>query len=273
MGKIFSINDVLKEINQALNDNDPAFYAIPKTRQALAQMILLFANSGSDDLEGLVDKDFSKARISIKTSWADSLLLEDFIDEVKGIFNQTFGGAEELTLTGENALVAKSMPAALRSMAKSYVIAFVVVTIMMLLLVGDVKTGLVAMFPNLLPIVLVMGFVGLLGIPLNLNTLMIGCIALGLVVDDTMHFMYNFRRHHEKGRDACEAIRRTLLGTGRAIFITSVVLFCVFLTALTASLKTLNQFGLFTAIIIILALLADFVLAPALMLIISGRKG
>jgi predicted RND superfamily exporter protein len=128
------------------------------------------------------------------------------------------------------------------------------------------------MFPNLLPIVLVMGFVGLLSIPLNLNTLMIGCIALGLVVDDTMHFMHNFRRHHEEGRDACEAIRCTLLGTGRAIFITSVVLFCVFLMALAASLKTLNQFGLFTAIIIILALLADFALAPALMLIISEKR-
>lgn len=271
-GKVFSINDVVREINQAMYENDPAYYQIPDNRHKIAQELLLFENSGSDDLERIVDSQFSKTRITIKTPWADSVLYEEYIKQVRAAFKEIFRDSATLTVTGEMALMAKAIPAALRSMTKSYAIAFVVITIMMLLLVGDMKTGLVAMFPNILPIVLVMGFIAYLDITLNLNTLMIGSIAMGLVVDDTMHFMYNYRRAYESGLDAKKAVRHTLLGTGRALLITSVVLSAGFLVLLAGTLKTSIQFGFFTSLIIMLALFVDFILAPALMMILSGKK-
>lgn len=273
-GKVFLINDVIKEIHQALHDGDPDFFKIPETRQMIAQEILLFENLRPDDLTSLVDTGFSKARITIKTPWADTVDMEVFMTDIRSIFEDVFADNPDarLLLTGEMALMADTVPAALRGMAKSYVIAFVVITLAMLFMLGDIKVGFIAMFPNLLPIVMVMGSIGFLGIYLNFNTLMIGCIAIGLVVDDTMHFLYNFLRQYKKSGDVHDAVRYTLLGTGRALFITSVVLCSLFLSALTASLATLNQFGLFTAIIIVLALLADFILAPALMMAVFGKK-
>ena len=272
VGKIISILDVVREINQALHENDPAYYTIPDTRQAIAQELLLFENSGADDLEKITDTRLSKTRITFKAPWEDSVVYEALVHEIWRLFRQVFGESASLTVTGETALMAKTIPAALRSMTKSYAIAFVVITIMMILLVGHFKTGVVSMFPNLLPIVLVMGIIGHAGMTLNLNTLMIGSIAIGLVVDDTMHFMYNFRRYFNSGMDPKRAVRYTLLGTGRAMFITSIVLCAGFLVLLAASLSTSIQFGIFTALIILLALLADFILAPALMVILTRKE-
>ncbi|ACL03520.1 patched family protein [Desulfatibacillum aliphaticivorans] len=273
VGKIISILDVVREINQALHENDPAYYSIPDSRQAIAQELLLFENSGADDLEKVTDTRFSKARVTFKAPWEDSVVYEAFIREIWRVYHEVFDGdSVQLTVTGETALMAKTIPAALRSMTKSYAIAFVVITIMMIWLVGHVKTGVVSMFPNLLPIVLVMGVIAHSGITLNLNTLMIGSIAIGLVVDDTMHFMYNFRRYFDSGMDPEKAVRHTMLGTGRALLITSLVLCSGFLVLLAASLSTSIQFGIFTAMIILLALLADFVLAPALMVLLTRKE-
>jgi hypothetical protein len=167
------------------------------------------------------------------------------------------------------ALMARTMPATLNSMAKSYVAAFLVITIMMILLVENIKLGILSMVPNLLPIILTMGLIGLAGLSLNMNTLMIGSIAIGLVVDDTVHFMHNFRRYYDKTGDTYKAIRATLLGTGRALLITSLVLSSGFFVLTVASMKNFVQFGFFTGITILFALLADFLVAPALMVLVT----
>lgn len=268
VGKVVSINNVVKETNQALHENDKEYYALPADRQTIAQELLLFENSGSDDLEKIVDNQFSKTRITIKTKWVDSVLFKKFIDEWKMRISKEFEGRADITITGVMSIMARTIPAALHSMAKSYVVAFVVITILMLVLVGEMRIGLVAMFPNLLPIALIMGIIGACLLPLNMNTLMIGSIAIGLVVDDTMHFIYNFRKYYYLSGDAKKAVEETMLGTGRALLITSLVLCCGFFTLLSGTLLHLVQFGFFTGLVIIAALLADFFLAPALMVLL-----
>ena len=161
--------------------------------------------------------------------------------------------------------------AAIYSMARSYAIAFLAITMMMLIFISDIKIGLLSMIPNVLPIIIIMGSMGAAGVPLTMNTLMIGSIALGLVVDDTVHFMHNFQRYYQRTQDAPFAIRETLLGTGRALLITSLVLSTGFFVLMCASLNHLVRFGFFTGMAILVALLADFLLAPALMLLIHRR--
>ena len=168
--------------------------------------------------------------------------------------------------------MARSFVMADKSMARSYRIAFSVITVMMILLVGSIKFGLLSMVPNLLPIIAVMGLMGLCGVDLDLNGLLIGSIAIGLVVDDTMHFMYNFRKFYFLNNDVYLSIKMTLLGTGRALFITSAVLISSFLCLLFATLTVYIRFGIFTAIVIFLALLADFILAPALLVFFLPKK-
>jgi len=267
VGKVRSMNDILKETNQALHENNPAFYTIPEEKALIAQELFLFENSGSDDLEKIVDSQFSKTRISIKIPWVEVLLAEKISDDIFNRFKTRFEGIADVTLTGMSPMMSKTVAAAIRSMLKSYVVAFFVISIMMIVLLGNFKLGLISMIPNLLPIIIVMGIMGAFNVYIDLNALMICSIAIGLVVDDTMHFMYNYRKYFEMFGDARQATRETFLTTGRALLITSLVLAANFFTLLFATLNHTHKFGFFTGLVILIALLADFIIAPALMVL------
>ena len=272
VGKVFSINDIIKEINQALHGNDTAYYTIPQARKTIAQELFLFENSGSDDLERIVDSQFQKTRITIKTPWVDAIICNNFIEDIKNRFNDVLQDKTNITITGGMALMSRVIMAAIYSMARSYVIAFLVITLMMILFIGDIKIGLISMIPNLLPILIIMGIMGFAKVPLTMNTLLIGSIAMGLVVDDTVHFIHNFQRYYKETEDAHEAIKETLLSTGRALLITSLVLATGFFVLMFATLNHLVRFGFFTGMAILIALLADFLLAPALMILVTRRN-
>jgi predicted RND superfamily exporter protein len=272
VGKIFSINDVIMEINQSMFDNDPDFYTLPDNQAAVSQELLLFENAGSDNLESLTDKNYKKTRISIKIPWTDAIYLKNFIDHVHMLFYREFQESATITITGIPALLARSIPVALLSMSKSYLVAFIVITLLMIVHVGSVKIGLLSMISNLLPIFITMGIMGLFKIKLDMSTIMIGSIAIGIVVDDTLHFIYNFRKYYETTKDASYAIRKTMLGTGRALLLTSLILCTGFFILMTASLSLLVVFGALTGLTIIFALLADFILNPALMILITKKE-
>ena len=265
VGKTLSLADILKEINKALNENRDAFYTIPDDRNLIAQEFLLFENSGSDDLEDFVDSQFSKARFTGKMPWIDGVLYRDFTRELNELFTQTFGDDIDITVTGMIALLGHTMHATILTMAESYLYAALVITLMMILLIGDIRIGLVSMIPNLTPIILTLGLMGWFGMPLDLFTMLIGSIAIGLAVDDTIHFMHNYRRYHHDTGDVGEAVRQTLLTTGRAMLVTTLVLSIGFFLYMFSNLANLVNFGLLTGFTIIMALLADFFLAPALM--------
>jgi predicted RND superfamily exporter protein len=271
VGKVISIVDILKETHQALHGNDKRFYTIPKDRATIAQELLLFENRRPEDVAKLADSRFQKTRITLKTKWSDSVIYERFVKQLKEMFDGALAGAADVTVTGLAALMGRTIPAALHSMARSYAIAFVVISILMLLLVGNLKLGLLSMCPNLLPILMVMGLISLCGVSLDINTLFIGSIAIGLVVDDTIHFFYNFRKYLNETGSPVAAVRETFLGTGRAMLITSIILTLNFFVLLSATLNHSVKFGLFTGIVIIFALLADFLLAPALLLMATRK--
>ena len=118
---------------------------------------------------------------------------------------------------------------------------------------------------GLLPLPWAFGLMGWLGIPLDTFTLLIGSIAIGLAVDDTIHFMHVFRKFYEELGDTPAAVRETLRTTGHALLVTSVVLSLSFFVYAFASLHNLVTFGLLTGITIIFAFIADITLSPALM--------
>ncbi len=272
VGKAFSINDIIMEINQSMFDNDPRFYVLPDKEDTVSQELLLFENAGANDLEDLVDRNYQKTRISIKIPWTDAIYLKDFMDHVYMLFDREFKDGASISITGIPALLARSIPASLLSMSKSYVIAFVVITCLMIIHVGNLKIGLLSMISNLLPIFMTMGLMGAFKINLDMSSVMIGSIAIGIVVDDTLHFMYNFRKYYEETGDVHHAIKTTMLGTGRALLLTSMILSTGFFILMTASLSSLVVFGALTGLTIIFALLADFIVNPALMILVTKSE-
>ena len=271
-GKRISVVDVLRETNQALNENRPEFYKVPDNRQLVAQELLLFENSGSDDLENMVDSELRTARLTLRLPWREAGEYDRVVDDVQQRVDAAFGEQAEGKVTGLMMIFARTLNAMMSSMAQSYTIAAIVISLMMMLLVGHVRLGLIAMIPNLLPIILVMGVMGLTGMPLDAFTMLIGSIALGLAVDDTVHFMHNFQRYYRQSGDTVEAIIHTLHTAGRAMVVTTIVLTLGFLIFTQSEMNNLHNFGALTGMAIVLALLADILLAPALMTLIFGKK-
>ncbi len=265
IGKIVSINDVLKEIHVALNENQPEFYVIPQNRDLIAQEFLLFENSGSDDLEEIVDSQFSKTRLSIKAPWVDSIEYVEMIDSLKTLLNAEFKDMASVSVTGTLPILSTTITKSIESSIDSYVIAFIVIGILMVLLIGNFKLGLLSMIPNLTPIMFGVAFMVVFKLPLDMFTILIGAIAIGMVVDDTIHYMHNFKRYYIIHNDVDEAIRLTLHSSGRAIFITSMVLSSGFLVFMFASMTNLFNFGLITGITVIIAMITNLTLTGALM--------
>jgi predicted RND superfamily exporter protein len=271
VGKAWSLTTILKETNRALNENRKEFYIIPQDKKLIAQEFLLFENSGSDDMEDFTDSQFSKARVMIKLPFEDAVAYSNFLEKVNEHLHTNYPDVN-ITVTGMTALLFRTVTNAIASMAKSYIYALVVITILMIFLIGRLRIGLLSMAPNLAPIIVMLGIVGWFNIPMSLFTMLVGNIAIGLAVDDTVHFMHNFRRYFEESRDAKFAIMETLHTTGRAMLVTSCVLSIGFFIYMFASMNNLFDFGLLTGLTIIMALAADYFLAPALMLVVHRQK-
>ena len=272
VGKVISYIDVIKETNRALNENREEYYAIPDDPDLIAQEFLLFESSGNDDLSSLVDANYSKARLTLKTPFIDSLEANIFIDSAQVYLDQKFGPLAKVTFTGIGTLMTVTFEEAIYSSAFSYVLAFSLITLLMVLLIGNLKIGLISMIPNILPIIFLSTIMVIFKMPLDMFTLLIGAIALGLAVDDTVHFMHNFRRYELKYNDVDKAVRLTLLGTGRAITLTSIVLALGFLVLTFSQMNNMFDFGVLTASAILVAVLADFFLMPAIMKLIIKDK-
>jgi predicted RND superfamily exporter protein len=269
VGKTIGLTDVVKETHQALNENRSEYYEIPDDPLLVAQELLLFENSGSDDLEDLVDSRFSKGRMTMKVPFVDAVQYRDFIETTTVRFAEILGDDVELTVTGLMVIMGRTINAVIGTMVRAYVIALAIITPLLILLIGRVRIGLVAMIPNLTPIILTLGLMGWIGIPIDAFTLLIGSIAIGLAVDDTIHFMHNFRRYFEASGDVRQAVHETMTSTGQALLYTSLVLSAGFFIYMFATMNNLFYFGLLTGLTIILAFLADVILAPALMMLVA----
>ncbi len=278
VGKITDVTTILKEIHKALNENRKEMYRIPENGALIPQEFLLFENSGSDDLEDVIDSRFSKARITIKVPWRDALAYVPFIREIENQFQETFqqisidGQNISISTTGIMSLFSRILFATMHSAAQSYGIAFGVITLMMILLIGDLRIGLIAMLPNITPIIVVMGIMGWFGIPLDMFTMLVASIAIGLAVDDTIHFVYNFKKYFERTGDVHLAVQQTMHTAGRAMLTTSIVLATGFFLFMFASMHNVFNFGMLVGLAIVIALLADFFLAPALMALALGGR-
>ena len=238
----------------------------------ISQELLLFENTGTDDLEEMVDSEYRAARMSVRMPWRDAVRYAEYLRMAEQDARSALDAYGQVSMTGVMALLARSIKAVVTSLAQSYLIAFGVITPLMVLLLGNLRLGLLAMIPNLTPIVLTLGLMGIFGLPLDAFSLLIGGIALGLAVDDTIHFMHNYRRYRDAGQGLEEAVSTTLLSTGRAMLITTIVLSMGFLGFVLSSMHNLVSLGILVSFAISMAFLADVLLAPALLAVLDRER-
>lgn len=261
-GATHSVADLVKEIHLALHDERPELYAIPDRREAVAQELLLFEASDFDDLARVTSADRATARLTVRIPWVDAVHYPPFLDALEAEIDQLRLRA---TLTGSTVVMARTVEALMQSLVRSYALCFLVITPLMMLLIGSLRSGLVSALPNLTPIVLTLGLMGWLDVPLDAFTLLVACIAIGLAVDDTIHLLLGFEHFRSRGEGVSESVELTLVSTGRALLVTSAVLVAGFLVFGLASMANVAHFGLLVAFAITTAFLADVILTPALL--------
>jgi len=267
LGRTFSVVDIVKETNQALHENRPEFYSIPASRELVAQELLLFENAGSDDVAEFVDPQFRTARVNIHSIWRDGFRTRQLVDELEEKFSAVMEGMAKVKMTGSSAVLSRTMGAVTATMVRSYAIALALITPLMIFMIGSLRGGSISMAPNLL-----LGIMGLSGIYLDAFTLQVGCIAIGLAVDDTIHFIHSYLRHLSVHGDAQRAVHETMATTGRAMFFATMVLASGFYLFMLSSMENLVFFGFLTGTAIVLAFLADVLLTPALMVLFFSKR-
>lgn len=270
-GKAFSIAVLLKELNKGIHGNDPQFYAIPQNENAVAQEMLIFENVAKRYISSFTDTQYSLARFTIKVPFKESTRYIKFLNAVETYFSTHFPDTT-ISVTGVIPLLVSTSERVVKSVKESYTVAFIVITILMVLLIGNIPMGLLSMIPNLFPIIFALGIMGLFNIAIDAATMMAGSIAIGLAVDDTIHFMHVFRQYYKESGSPSQAIHDTLQTTGRAMFATSLVLSLGFFVFIFSTMNNMVHFGIITGLMIIVALLADYFIYPSMMMLLMKDK-
>lgn len=268
--KTMSLVNVVKESYKVLNADDPSKYVIPDDPAVLSQVLFLFENANPKDRSRLVTDDYAKARIGLNSTNVGSIealavmeTVQEYIDKRFAPLKQAYPGLE-VTLTGNMALLTIMLDYLAWAQIKSFGIALVVISIILFLVLGSSKAGLVALAPNLFPILTTFGLMGFFNVSLDADTLIIAPIIIGLAVDDTIHFMTHFRLEIQKTRDIIQATVMAIRESGQAIAFTSLILSSGFLMFILSFHNGVSRFGIFAAVAILSALVCDMLLLPAL---------
>jgi predicted RND superfamily exporter protein len=272
VSKAISLVDIVKEGHQALNQNSLAYREIPDSRPVIAQELLLFENSGTDDLEKFTDSRFQTARVNMRLPNSDAVFYGSYLSVLDGGLREVLGEDLEYGITGNTTVMSRVFAAMVTSMGRSYLIALLVITPLMVLMIGNLRLGLISMVPNLFPVIFVLGVMGWMRLPLDTSNIVVGSIIIGLAVDDTIHFLQRFRVEFAGSGNVLDSVRATMRGTGAALLFTSLVLATGFLVmSLFGTMLNTLQFGALAALGIVVALVADLLVTPALITLTADR--
>ena len=265
--KTYSIVDLLKDINQSFHNDDPAYYQIPESRDLVAQYLLVYELSGGDEISNFISSDYARATIEVRTQLAASSAMASLQNELDAYLSTQPLQHSTLQATGMGALWIQLMDYITESQLKGVALAFVVIALLMCFIFRSVPVGLISMIPNVAPALLTVGFIGWIGVHLDYTKLLVAPIAIGIAVDDTIHLLTRYHNEFVKRRNYEEALIAAMSNVGRALLITSIILILGFSMLGFATLESQAWFGILLTLTVLVALIADFFVMPALILV------
>ncbi|MCV6638852.1 efflux RND transporter permease subunit [Candidatus Albibeggiatoa sp. nov. NOAA] len=269
-----SLTDTMKRLNKNMHGDDPESYHLPENRELAAQYLLLYEMSlpFGLDLNDQIDVDKSATRLGITLRTLSTKQILALEQRIEQWMEQN---TPDIKTTGSSPtlMFAHIGERNIKSMLLGTTIALVLISVILMFALRSWKMGLVSMLPNLAPAAMGFGiwglFIGEVGLALSVVTGM----TLGIVVDDTVHFLSKYlRARREKAATPAESVHYAFAHVGMALWITSVVLSVGFLILSLSSFSLNADMGLLTAIVIAFALLADFLLLPPLLMKLEGQS-
>ncbi|MFC1585659.1 RND family transporter [Fibrobacterota bacterium] len=259
-----SVVDYLKLIFRAINSDNPAYFRIPDTREAVAQSLLLYEMSGGKELSDYVSDRYDEVRISVRTRQMEQAQREALLADINAYADT---GLKEFAteVTGYDNLVYETTNRIILTEVQSISLALGVILCLMCLVFG-VRGGLISILPNIFPIVFLLGIMGYAGFSLNVATAIIASIAIGIVVDDTIHYFYHYKHELKECGRGDQALTEAHTRVGSALCFTSASLVLGFGIFLFSETHILVDYGLLSGLAVVVALFGDLFFGPVLLL-------
>jgi predicted RND superfamily exporter protein len=272
---IGTLTDIMKRLNKNMHGDDPAYYKNPEERNLAAQYLLLYELSlpFGLDLNNQINVDKSSTRFTVvleNISTRDALAMDERAQawlKEHGLPSMQSYGASPLIMFSH---IAKRN---IKSMTVGVVLALILISLILVGALRSFKFGLVSMIPNLAPIFMTFGIWSILGNEVGLAVSVAGPVALGIIVDDTVHFMSKYlRARREQGKSSVDAVRYSFHTVGTALWVTSFLLVIGFSVLAFSGFTMNSHMGKMTVLSVVVALIVDFLFLPPLLIKLEGRK-
>ena len=257
--KVISLADYLALVNREMQQGSADTYHVPGSRDLIEQYLLLFQRS---DIERYISHDFRRANIIVRHNLSDSHLLNAKIRALTEELDAGLGEGLSYRFSGENLMINRAAESLFSGQISSLLLLLAIIFVIMALLFTSLSAGFLSLLPNSIPVVLNFGVMGLLGIPLNPGTATVAVIAVGIAVDDTIHFLMRYNDECKKDADQARAIRATLWTESVPVVSTSISLAAGFAVLLFSNFAIVAQFGALAAATMLYAMIADLLVTP-----------
>ncbi|MBV1908283.1 MAG: MMPL family transporter [Kangiellaceae bacterium] len=269
-----TITDTLKRLNRNMHSDDPSWYKLPDEQELAAQYLLLYELSlpqGLDVNNQLnVDKSSTRVLATFKNLSSNETL------EIESRINQHFDSLNSeyaILLASPSLMFAHIGATNIVSMLKGSSFALILISILLGFALRSVKFGLISLLPNLMPAAIAFGIWGLAVGEVGLGLSVVMGVTLGIIVDDTVHFLSKYiRARREKNLSSEDAVRYSFASVGKALWVTTMVLVAGFSVMATSSFKVNADMGLLTAVTILIALIVDFFFLPPLLMLLKNPR-
>ncbi len=262
---VFSILDIIKEMNQTLHSDSIQYHCIPDTREEIAQILLLYEMSGGTKAFNWIDEEYSMMRVQVPMYKFQAKEIPLELDAVECMSKDLFPDATT-TMVGSAVQFAEIALKIVNGELQSVMLSLIIISILLIFVFASFKTGLIGLIPNLAPMLVIGAYLGYFDVPLNMMTMTVIPMMLGIAVDDTIHFINSIKYEFEKCGNYKEATLAAFATVGRSLLMTTIVLTISFATYIFSPVKMVGNMGLLASIGLLAALITDFLITPALMI-------
>ncbi|ADD68381.1 exporter of the RND superfamily protein-like protein [Denitrovibrio acetiphilus DSM 12809] len=272
--KVSSITSVIKKMRKALHNNNMDYYEIPGADSAVSQYLFMYETSGGDEMDKMVTFLSDKARVTVKTKSLSTYELKKIKEYAEMRAEEIFGDEVSVLTSGSMYRYIRLNDILGEGQRNSFIAAMIAVGIIMLLLMRSPLLGIISLVPNVFPVMISLGLLGLAGAYVDVILMSFAPVIIGVAVDDTIHFFTRFKREFDMGSGYEDALKKTYMTVGRPIVFSTMVLALGFAPFMLSQLTGYVKNGFMMGWAFSWALIADFFLAPALIMILKpmGKK-
>ncbi len=254
---VTSFADYLVLLNNAFQESDDA--GVPATNEEIAELMIFLDHAR---VSSFITEDYSQTRILIRHDIVATERLKQMRRDLRAFLDEHLDPGLNATIAGDSILTLSATRSMILGQLQSVLLILTFFIVIITFMFTDLRVGLIAALPNMFPVIILFGVMGYAGIPLNIGTTMAAAIAIGIAVDDTLHFMLRYNQELRTSRSQSRAMQNTIYEEALPVVSTSIALTVGFLVFVLSDFEPVAQFGLLSAVVISTALLADFVITP-----------